>query len=95
MIEHKVFGDGVQAVRYIPKGKTMATLSAGIMELGARHDFGIISRLEHIQVTYGWITINGTVYSTGEVCIIQPGTQVIMESPTESSYLCTFPGETR
>lgn len=95
MIRHRKFSPITQSLGHIPEGKEKSILSVGIMEPG-RHEFDTVMRNEVIKVTSGHININGTMYYPGSIgCIIKPGTKVVFETNTHSSYLCTFPGETR
>lgn len=95
LITHKEFSAIVHNLGHVPDGKEKNILSVGIMEPG-RHEFNIVMRDEIIKVTSGNLDINGTMfYPGGPDCIIKPGTKVVFESTTISSYLCVFPGETR
>lgn len=95
LIRHKEFSPTAHNLGHIPEGKTKTTKSIGMFETG-RHDYGIIERVEIIQVISGHLNINGKMYNPGEICTINPGTRVVFETEdVVCRYICDFPGEYR
>ena len=90
-IKHNVLFEGdVQSIGLLEEGNTKVTMATGLL-LPGEYDFGLISRREIIQITYGAAGINGELYRAGgDPCIIEAGKKVTISVPKAAAYLCVF-----
>ncbi|MCK5460848.1 DUF1255 family protein [Candidatus Gracilibacteria bacterium] len=89
MIKHNLYFEGnVQSLGFAENDTINQTL--GLVSPG-EYDFGVASKKETMQILFGTLTINGTIYSSKEApCVIPQGSTIHISATSPAGYRCVY-----